>query len=135
MTSIADAWTAPARSVVTELLRLRGQSIILTPATGTVVEKPGGGKDYTAGTPRSAQTFALFKTDSLDGREKAQTDQGLSRKFDYKLIGYFDAAIAIGDTWSDETADYTVESVDRSKPYQITALVTGFLKVTGHGYG
>lgn|GEM_PF-5601821 len=134
MTSVTDLWTRPARNAVAELLRLRGRKIVLTPLSAGV-EKPGGGRDYTPAPPRAAQIFALFKTSDLDGREESQTDEGLSRKSDYKLIGWFDAAIAVGDTWSDDTADYTVESVDRSKSYQTTALVTGYLKEPGHGFG
>lgn len=133
MTSITDLWTDPARAAVTELLQLRGQSIVLTPV-GAAVTKPGGGNDYVAGTPRTAQTFALFKTSNFDGREDAQTDQGQSRKFDYKLIGQWNAMVQVGDTWQDDTAEYTVESVDRSKSYQVTALVTGYLKESGHGF-
>ena len=105
------------------------------PGTGVVTEKPGGGKDYAPAASRDPQTFALFNTTKLDGREDAQTDRGLSRKFEFKLVGYWDAVIAVGDTWEDDIGTYTVDSIDRTKPYQIKAMVTGFLKETGHSFG
>jgi len=61
MTAPVDGMTADAREAVSELLQLRGRSIILTPALGTVTEKPGGGKDYGPSTPRAPQIFALFQ--------------------------------------------------------------------------
>jgi len=128
MTSITDRWTSPARAAVDELLRLRGQSITLIPSTGVATEKPGGGKDYSAATVRDPQTFALF-------REDEQPPQGQARVFHYRLVGHFDAQITLGDTWEDDVATYTVQSIDRSKPYQISAMVDGYLKVTGHSYG
>ncbi|KLO25899.1 hypothetical protein ABW16_21550 [Mycolicibacter heraklionensis] len=128
MTSVTDRWTAPARAAVAELLRLRGRSIILTPATGVAIDKPGGGKDYAAATSRDAQTFALFKLD-------AEPEQGEARSFRYRLVGWFDAAIALGDAWEDDVAKYTVESIDRTKPYQLSAEVAGYLKVEGHSFG
>jgi hypothetical protein len=118
-----------------DLLALRGQLITLIPAAGVAVEKPSGGKDYSAAEPREPQYFVLYNTKGFDGREDSQTDRGLSRKFQYQLVGAADAEIAIGDKWSDAVADYVVQSVDRTKPYITMALVTGFLKVEGHGFG
>ncbi|WP_048890658.1 hypothetical protein [Mycobacterium heckeshornense] len=130
-----DAFTEPARRAVAELLRLRGRTITLVPAVGVVAEKPGGGKDYAPAEPRSAQRFAVFNTGGFDGRENSQTDQGMTRKFQFKLVGSWDAVIEIGDAWEDDVAKYQIDSVDRTKPYQIEALVVGFLKETGHSFG
>lgn len=135
MVVAVDAFTDPARRAVGELLRLRGQTITLIPAVGSVTEKPGGGKDYAPAAPRAPQQFALFNTRGFDGRENAQTDQGLSRKFAFKLVGAWDAVVEVGDAWEDDIAKYQVDSIDRTKPYQIEALVVGFLKETGHSFG
>lgn len=132
MTVATDALTADGRALTAELLALRGQQIMLTPV-GTATEKPGGGIDYGAATPRDPQTFAKFNTKGFDGRESAQTDQGLVRKFEFDLIGAHDAIMAVGDTWQDEQAKYIVETVDHTMPYQVKATVTAYLKVTGHG--
>lgn len=130
-----DAMTADARAAIAELLQLRGQPIILVPATGTVIVKPGGGKDYTPGAPRDPQVFAKFNTKALDGVENAQTDRGTTRKFQFDLIGAHNAIVAAGDAWEDDTAKYVVDSVDNTQPYQVKATVTAFLKTVGHSYG
>lgn len=120
-------------TLIADLLALRGQQITLTPIIA--IEKPSGGKDYGDGTPRPAQTFVLFNTKGFDGRENSQTDRGVSRKFQFRLVGAADAAIAVGDHWEDAAAKYTVEEVDRTNTYSVEALVTAFLKVQGHSFG
>lgn len=134
MPAATDALTPDGRANIAELLRLRGQPITLTPV-GVAVDKPGGGKDYPPATPRIPQTFALFNTKGFDGRENSQTDQGVSRKFAYTLVGAHDAQIAIGDSWDDDVAAYTVESIDRGKPYMVQAVITAYVKGAGHGFG
>jgi hypothetical protein len=135
MSAPVDGMTADARAAIGELLDLRGQPIVLTPAAGTVVEKPGGGKDYAPGPPRPPQVFAKFATKALGEAENAQTDQGTTRKFIFDLIGAYDAIMAVGDHWEDHAAKYVVDAVDNTQPYQIKATVTAFLKTTGHGFG
>lgn len=127
--------TADARAAIAELLELRGQPIALTPAVGAVTVKPGGGNDYGPGAARAAQVFAKFKTSGLDGAENAQTDRGTTRKFQFDMIGAYDAVIGEGDTWEDDAAKYEVQVVDRTQPYQVKATVTAWLKVAGHSFG
>ncbi|TDL05451.1 hypothetical protein [Mycobacterium paragordonae] len=130
----ADLMTEDARDAIAELLELRGQPIALTPvAAGAGTE--GRGRDYAAAAPRPAQVFAKFKTSGLDGAENAQTDRGTTRKFQFDMIGAYDAAIGEGDTWEDDAATYEVQVVDRTQPYQIKATVTAWLKVAGHSFG
>lgn len=119
--------------LIADLLALRGQQITLTPIVGAA--GPGGGSDYGPGSARAPQLFVLFNTKGFDGREDSSTDRGLSRKFQFQLLGASTAAVAIGDHWEDDVAKYTVQSVDRTKPYNVEALVVGFLKVVGHGFG
>jgi hypothetical protein len=135
MSAPVDGMTDDARANVNELLTLRGQPITLIPGTGTVTEKPGGGKDYAAGAPRAPQVFAKFNKHVLDGVEKAQADKGTTRKYQFEMIGAYDAIVDVGDTWEDYAATYTVESVDNTQPYQVMATVIAFLKSTGHGFG
>jgi hypothetical protein len=135
MSAPVDGMTGDARAAVDKLLFLRGQPIVLIPATGTVIEKPGGGKDYGPGVPRASQMFAKFNKQALDGVENAQTDRGTTRKFQFEMIGAFDAVVEVGDSWEDFAAKYTVESVDITQPYQVKAIVIAFLKLPGHGFG
>jgi len=127
--------TAEARAAVGELLALRGQPVVLIPAAGTVVEKPGGGHDYSPGVPRAPQVFAKFNKQRLDGVDDAQTDRGTVRSFQLEMIGAHDAIVELGDHWEDFAATYTVESVDITQPYQVKAIVTAILKVQGHSFG
>ena len=135
MSTPIDGMTADARAAIDELLTLRGQPIVLIPATGTVTEKPGGGKDYTPGVPRGPQVFAKFNKQALDGVEHSPTDQGTTRKFRFEMIGAYDAVVEVGDSWEDYAAKYLVQTVDNTQPYQIKAIVIAFLKVAGHGSG
>jgi hypothetical protein len=134
VTAPSDGMTADALAVVNELLDLRGQPIALIPATGTVTEKPGGGKDYAPGAPRDLQIIAMFNKGALDGIEEGQTDRGMNRKFQYEGVGAPDMIVEIGDHWEDDLAKYTVEVIDR-RSYQTTLTVTAFLKTPGHGFG
>lgn len=127
------ALQADPRQLIADVLALRGQQITLIPIVATA--KPSGGNDYSDGTPRAPQMFVLFNTMRFDGSDDSQTDRGLARKFQYQLVGAVDAQIALGDHWEDDKAAYTVESIDRTKPYNVEALVTGFLKVEGHSFG
>lgn len=130
-----DAMTADARAAVADLLALRGQPIALIPATGTATETATGGYDYSPDAARDPQVFAKFNTKAMDGSEDSQTDRGTNRKFQFRMIGAYDATIALGDSWEDDVATYTVETVDATQPYQVTAIVTAFLKVPGHSFG
>lgn len=144
MTAPVDGMTADARAAVSELLDLRGRLITLVPAVGTVTEKPGGGKDYARSSPREPQVFALFQISSaktgrvgkgFDATANSASDKGTVRKFSYDMVGAYNAVVQIGDAWEDDLAKYQVESVDYSAAYQVGAVVTGFLKVTGHSFG
>lgn len=135
MSAPIDGMTADARAAIAELLELRGQPIVLIPATGTVIDKPGGGKDYAPGVPRPPQVFAKFNKEALDGIDKSATDLGTVRRFREEMVGAYDAVVEVGDTWEDYAATYTVETVDNTRPYQIKAIVISVLKVTGHSSG
>lgn len=120
---------AAARQAIEVYLHFKGIEVTLVPIKGNSIAKPGGGRDYIPPTPRAPQTFALVKTNAFDGLEFSPNDDGLSRKRAYLLTGRHDAAIAIGDNWSDYEADYTVDTLDQTSGYKSIATVTGFLKV------
>lgn len=129
MSAPVDGMTDDARAAVAELLDLRGQPITLITA-GTAVEKPGGGKDYQAGTARTPQMFAIFNKQALDVADDARTDRGAVRRFQMEMVGAHDAVVAIGDHWEDFAARYVVDTVDVTRAYQITAVVLADLKPT-----
>jgi len=121
---------AAARQAIEILLQFKGIDVVLTPNKGTPVLKPGGGHDFTPPADRAVQKFSVSKTTAFDGIEYSPNDEGLNRKRAYMLTGRYNAVIAIGDTWSDAEADYTVDTVDASSGFKTQATVTGFLKVS-----
>lgn len=129
------AGAAAGLDSIDALLAVWGVPIVLTPATGVAVDVSGGGKRYAPAPARAEQLFATFNTGGFDGREHSPNDQGLARKLAIRLVGRFDAAIEIGDTFSDDIATYQVASVDRSTPYKVDALAIAFLNVGAHGVG
>lgn len=121
-----------AKQAIEVMLRLKGIDIELIPVKGSPVAKPGGGHDFVPPVNRDPQKFALSKTSGFDGLEYSPNDEGLNRKRAYVLTGRSDAEIAVGDTFSDDEADYTVDTVDATSGFKTQATVTGFLKVL-HG--
>lgn len=117
-----------ARQAIEVLLRFKGFGVALVPKNGTVVAKPSGGRDWYPATPRALQQIALSRVGS-DNIAQANTDEGQYVTRSYVLTGRWNMAIAIGDSWSDGEADYTVESVDQTSGFKTSADVIGFLKI------
>src|SRR6478752_4441842 len=117
---------AAARSAIEILLQFKGVDVVLYPVKGIPVPKPGGGHDFATPTPRDAQKFAISKTNAFDGVEFSSNDEGMSRKRAYVMTGRYNAEITIGDTFSDDEADYTVNTVDQTSGFKTQATVTGF---------
>lgn len=95
-------------------------SIELQPKGSERVKKPGGGFDFGDGLPpKPAQRFKLVAASggSFDGDGK----QG--HKWDYALIGAWNADIEIGDTWVDGNTQYRVASLMQNNGYEKVAAV------------
>lgn len=117
-----------ARQAIEVLLKFKGIEIVLTPNKGTRVRQPGGGHDFIPPGPRAVQLFALSKTSAFDGIEYSPNDDGKNQKRSYVLTGRHDAAIAKGDTWEDDEAEYQVDTLDQTSGFKTQATVTGWLK-------
>ena len=122
-----------ARQSIEVLLEFKGQSIILTPTTGSAtIHSDRGTRSFSAVPPRAAQLFSLNEI-GTDDREQSERDEGLNRKRSLTMTGRYNATVAVGDTFSDASADYVVESVDATSGYKIDCAVTAYLKGAGHG--
>lgn len=119
---------AAARRAIEILLEFKGFDVVLTPARGSVVEKPGGGRDFVAGNDRVPQTIALSNLTG-DDISAATTDDGQYVVRRYALTGRHDMVIAVGDTWQDAEAEFKVEAVDQSSGFKTAADVLGFTKL------
>ena len=117
-----------ARRAIEVLLQFKGFQVILVPKNGTVVAKPSGGRDFVSAAPRVTQTVVLSRAGS-EYIGQANTDDGQYVTRSYVLTGRWNMAIAIGDTWSDTEADYTVDSVDQTSGFKTSAEVIGFVKI------
>src|ERR1700752_3009636 len=125
---VDPAILAAAQQAIEVLLQFKGQMIALQPLDSTPIAKPGGGHDFDMVPPRAPQLLALSATSGLTVGSSTN-DDGIVRTRDYVLTGRIDAEIGINDTWSDDEADYRVESGDQDNGYRTTATVIGFLKV------
>lgn len=117
-----------ARQAIEVLLRFKGFEVALVPREGTVVAKPGGGRDFFPAEPRPPQLVALSKVGE-DNYGTASTDEGQYVTRSYVLTGRWNMDIALGDTWSDGEADYKVESLDQTSGFKTSATVIGFLNI------
>lgn len=79
----------------------------------------GGSKSIGAGTPRADQTFKIIWSGSQDGI--VTTVEGKTRRFDFILVGKYDAAVEIGDHWNVDDQHFQVEWVAPSNDYEVKA--------------
>lgn len=88
--------------------------IVLTP----VVEesRPGGAKKKTAGSPRDEQTFKIIYP---GGDGQVVTADGKTRRFDFIIVGEYDASIAIGDFWDEGNQHYVIDYLFPDNGYEI----------------
>lgn len=117
-----------ARSAIEVLLRFKGVTVTLIPSQGVRIPKPGGGHDFADPIPREPQKFAISKLNNFDGIEFSPNDEGKNQKRAYLLTGRHDAVIAKGDTFSDDEADYTIDTLDQTSGFKTMAGATGWLK-------
>lgn len=119
---------AAARKAIDILLKFKGIPIVLTPTKGAPVLKPGGGHDFVPPAPRAPQILALSRIGG-DDIDYSPNDEGANRKREYVMTGRYDAQVTIGDTFEDDEAEYTVNTVDSSSGFKVQATVTGWIKV------
>lgn len=117
-----------ARSGLEVLLKFKGVSVVMVPAKGTNTRKPSGGHDFQTAAGRAPQLIALSKIGS-DIVQDSTNDQGKARMRQYILTGRWDMDLEINDTFSDDIADYLVETVDRTMGWKTSAEVLAYLKV------
>lgn len=83
-----------------------------------------GSKKKTDQTPRDPQTFKVIWAPTTG---IVQTIDGTSRRFDFVLVGAFDAVVAIGDHWLQTIQDNEIDYVFPYNGYEV--------KCGGSSYG
>lgn len=79
----------------------------------------GGTKTYGSETPRESQSFKIIWSGSQDGL--AITSEGKTRRFDFILVGRYDAEVAIGDFWKLDDQHFQIEWVAPNNGYEVKA--------------
>lgn len=102
------------------------KDIILIPHAR--VRTASGGSKYEAGSPRVVQRFRVLPR--TDFQKPLFTEDGKERQIDLTLLGEWDAAMEIGDQWTDsEGQRYEIVEFVPDNRYQRKALVVK------HGHG
>lgn len=103
--------------------------IVLT-TKGTRIERPGGGYLNGPGVNRPEQRFKLIsQSGASDGL--TTTEDGKERKYDFILMGLYDAEIEIGDFWEDDLDGghtFTVMGFIPNNGYEVKATILAFGK-------
>lgn len=79
----------------------------------------GGTKTYGSGTPRQSQDFKVIWSGSQDGIVVAS--EGTTRRFDFVLVGRYDAEVEIGDFWKVDNQHFQIEWVAPDNGYEVKA--------------
>lgn len=77
-----------------------------------------GSKSFVDSTPRIPQ---LFKFIYPGGNGVSITSDGITHKFDFILVGEYDATVAIGDHWAEGEQFYQIEWVAPYNEYEVKA--------------
>ena len=79
----------------------------------------GGSKVYGSESPRQPQNFKIIWSGSQDG--VVVKSEGTTRRFDFILVGTYDAEVAIGDHWNVGDQHFQVEWVAPANGYEVKA--------------
>ena len=100
--------------------------IVLTPRSR--VRQPSGGFVLTAGTPRASQRMKLIEASAPSSlSDLSVTLDGVQRKIELELLGVWDAAVAVYDTFEYDGRDWEVVSIPFFNGWERKAVVSGRL--------
>lgn len=91
--------------------------ITLTPRTK--VRTASGAWEAADGPARTSQTFKMIAAGANDGI--VETVTGIQRKFDYIIVGRWDAVVEIGDWWQEGSQTYEVMGIMPYHGYEVKA--------------
>ncbi|AGT14029.1 head-to-tail stopper [Mycobacterium phage Rope] len=108
-------------------LKIDSHTIVLVPHQKT--HKGGGVYDNEAQTPRPPQQFSVEQPSG-----GLRTAEGaLLHQWDYELVGAYNAAIAIGDTWTHNGMVYRVTTIMPDNGYEKRAAIVAVGKDPAYG--
>lgn len=101
--------------------------------------KPSGGFALVAGTPRPMQTFRLIPMSHTElpvrSSSAAQAaDDGVQRRYEYTLLGMWDAELAVNDRWdTPEGQTLVIEALVSNNGYERKAMINSYGGSPDHG--
>ncbi len=119
------------------LLGIDSQSIVLVPHART--QGQGGVYNYVPQTPRVAQDFAIESVGSTfsgiagTGGGSVGTEGASVHQWDYEIVGRYDCAMEIGDTWTSGSTIYRITSIKPSNGYERRGIVVAIGKDPSYG--
>ena|SRR5690348_10059637 len=84
-----------------------------------------GGREWTEGTPRTPQRFHIIERNT-NARTDTRVPGGEQDEEEYTLLGYWDAQVAVGDTFTLDGRTWRVQPMDFENGYERRAAVIRF---------
>lgn len=105
--------------------------IILIPS---VISESFGTKTISEGTPRASQSFKfIYPAGDAGGGIVPTSGQGITHKFDFTIVGLYDAIVSIGDHWKEGNQFYQIEWVQPFNGYEVKAGGISYGSTPDHG--
>ena len=99
----------------------------------TKVRKESGGFVMEAQPQRETQTFRLIPVNSLDSPVRSP-DQGVQRRYDFTLLGEWNAVMDVDDRWTDELGQtWVIDNLVSANGYERKAMIISYGKQPRHG--
>jgi hypothetical protein len=92
-----------------------------------------GGVALQAQPPRETQTFRLIPFSAFESPVRSP-DQGVQRKYDFTLLGEWNAIMDVNDRWTDEVGQtWVIDNLVSANGYERKGLVISYGKQPRHG--
>lgn len=125
--------TAPAPELAVQR-DLTHAFIVANPTTITLtshteVKLPSGGFKAGPGIPRIPQVFKLIQMNHTERPKQAITAlaSGVQRKYDFTLLGEWNAVVAKGDWWDDANGQrWVIDDIVPYNGYEVKAMVMSY---------
>ena len=88
-------------------------------------DTPSGGYKMVEQAPRAAQTFRIIELGANQSPPILTLTDGKQREAEFWLLGKYDAAMAVNDTWTaPDGREWLVGDIVRPNGYEVRGLVT-----------
>lgn len=114
MATLRDYELAVNRKLTKWFIDRDPTSLILIPRVPQ--DRHGGSHRWVDGTPKNSQIFKIIYS-GTDGI--VVTSDGKTRRFDFVIVGEYDANIQIGDHWAEGDQQYVIEYLFPFNNYEI----------------